>query len=163
MGGHAPAAICRRGHVLTSDAMSDRARLAPRCEKCGAEVLTRCPACERQIRGVYIDEEGYTSLLVYEVPDFCAYCGMPFPWASRQARIYQLMDLLEAEGLDPATELKVREQLEALTNPDIEEGDERKRWERVKQLAPKLWEKTGAQQILVTVVSAGLKQQLGLP
>jgi hypothetical protein len=98
----------------------------------------------------------------YSPPDFCDQCSAPFPWVSRQGRIYELMNLLEEEELDPATQLDVREQLEALSNPDIDEREAERRWRRVKNAAPGLWEKSGAQRILETVVAAAIKAQLGV-
>ena len=70
--------------------------------------------------------------------------------------------MLDDEDLDPATELSVREQLEALRDPDLSEDEQRKRWERVKSAAPGLWEKSGARAILESVVSTAIRQQLGL-
>jgi hypothetical protein len=43
----------------------------------------------------------------YAPPDFCIQCAKPFPWVSRQGRSYELMNLLDDEQLDPATELEV--------------------------------------------------------
>jgi hypothetical protein len=98
----------------------------------------------------------------YSPPDFCEDCGAPFPWLSRQGRIYLLENMLDEEALDGANRLEVQEQLEALTNPDLEEAEQERRWRRVKTLAPGFWEKSGAQKILETVVSAAIKAQLGL-
>jgi hypothetical protein len=99
----------------------------------------------------------------HHAPDFCGDCGNPFPWASRQARIYELMNLLDAEQLDPAAELKVREQLQALADADEDEEAEEAHWQRVKQLAPTLREKSGAQQIITTLVLSEARVRLGLP
>jgi hypothetical protein len=155
------AAICRRGHVVTTNA--DSALRTPRCAICGAEVLTECPRCQKMIRGSYFVPGfiGFTEN--YESPDFCADCGHPFPWASRQARIWELMNLLEAEQLDPAAELAVREQLQALATIDVEDAEQEGGWERVRRLAPTLWEKTGVQQIVTTLVLAEARVRLGLP
>jgi hypothetical protein len=161
MGTYMPGAICRRGHVITSDTTTS-GRLTSRCGECGAEVLTTCPACGKQIRGDY-KVPGVLDLTGgYKAPSFCGDCGAPFPWVGRQGRIYELMNRLDQEDLDPATELTVREQLEALANPDIDEDEELRRWERVKKLAPDFWEKAGARAILVTLVSAYIKDKLGL-
>ena len=72
------------------------------------------------------------------------------------------MNLLDEEELDPATELEVREQLEALTNPELDEAEQERRWKQVREKAPGLWEKSGARSILESVVSAALKAALGL-
>jgi hypothetical protein len=72
------------------------------------------------------------------------------------------MNLLEEEKPDSATELEVREQLEKLTNPDLDQKDAERLWKRVREAAPTLWEKAGAQRILETVVNAAIKSQLGV-
>ncbi len=114
------------------------------------------------IRGHYLVEGviGFSS--DYEPPQFCADCGTPFPWVGRQGRIYELMNRLDEEQLDAATELAVREQLEALTSHDLDEDEELRRWERIRKLAPEFWAKAGAQTILTTVVTAVLKDRLGV-
>jgi hypothetical protein len=128
-------------------------------------VLTECPYCGQIIRGWYF-VPGFIGVSEdYSAPDFCGDCGNAFPWASRQARIYELMNLLDAEGLDAAAELKVREQLQALADAASEEDEEAEeaRWQRIKRLAPTLWEKSGAQQIITTLVLAEARTRLGLP
>jgi hypothetical protein len=67
-----------------------------------------------------------------------------------------------AMARDPADELAAREQLQALVSPDLDEDEERRRWERVRKAAPGLWEKSGARSILDSVISAAVKAQLGL-
>jgi hypothetical protein len=160
-GYYLPAAICRRGHVITTNAKSSLNM--PRCSTCGAEVLTACPNCNNAIRGSYIVPGVIGFGPDYTPPDFCGDCGNPFPWASRQARIYELMNLLDEEHLDPAAELAVREQLQALASADVDDEEQAGRWERVKRLAPSLWEKSGAQQIITTLVLAEARAHLGLP
>jgi hypothetical protein len=54
------------------------------------------------------------------------------------------------------------EQLEVLADPDLDEEEWAARWQRVKGLAPALWKKTGVQKIVVTLVTATAKRQLGL-
>jgi hypothetical protein len=86
-------------------------------------VINGCEQCDQKIRGVEIDPE----VLIIggdaaPPPRFCDGCGAPFPWVDRQGRIYELQNLLEREQLDAATELFVREQLDALANPDLPEA-----------------------------------------
>jgi hypothetical protein len=163
MGEYRQAAVCKRGHVESSD-VSLRGGVVPeRCPECGAKVLTRCPSCNTRVRGrYYVEGVLGGGARNYEPPSFCDKCGGPFPWVDRQGRIYQLENLLDDEDLDPATELSVREQLEALRDPDLSEDEQRRRWERVKRGAPGLWEKSGARSIVESVVSAAIRQQLGL-
>jgi len=71
------------------------------------------------------------------------------------------MNLLESENLDPAAELSAREHLEALTDSALPDAEQEGRWRTVKQLAPGLWERSGARAIIETVVSAGIRSGLG--
>ena len=89
-------------------------------------------------------------------------CGSPFPWVGRQGRIHELENLLDAEDLDPADELVVREQLRALASEDLDVEEQTRRWKRVKKLAPGLLQKAGAQRIFESVATAAVPQQLGL-
>jgi len=149
------AAVCRRGHVFTAHA--ERAAEVPhRCVTCGAEVIIECPACGKRIRGLPFNVNAK-----YRPPDFCDDCGTPFPWLTRAGHIYQLENLLDEADLDAATRLQVREELDALAQPDLTDEEQRKRWERVKKLAPAVWD--SGQKILVNVVSETIQKSLGLP
>jgi hypothetical protein len=154
-----PAAVCRRGHVESINTET-RTEIAPRCAECGAEILTGCPSCGGRIRGHFSVPGVIGFGGSFEPPRFCDFCGAPFPWLDRQGRIYELENLLTRENLDPADELTVKEQLEALANPDLDEEEAKRRWQRVKRLAPGLWE--SGKPILDSVVSAAIKAQLGL-
>jgi hypothetical protein len=156
MASYRPAAICRRGHVITG-AIDPTNPVQQRCHTCGAQVLTKCEGCGARLRGLPERVAGRLT-----PPDFCDECGSPHPWLTRQGRIYMLQNMLDEESLDPALALEVREQLEALTDPDLEESEQRERWERVRQLAPTFWDKSGAQKVLETVVSSAIKSGLGL-
>lgn len=157
VGEYRPAAVCRRGHVETSDTVL----ISPstRCPDCGAQVLTACTNCSKRIRGDY-HVEGVVGVGNYTPPDFCDFCGAPHPWATRQARLYELENILDEQNLDPADELSVREQLQALRQPDISEEEQRERWQSIKKLAPGLTE--AGTRIIETVVSAAIRSQLGL-
>ena len=141
------AAVCRRGHVATID-LDRRAQgeLLLRCTTCGAEILTWCPKCGTRIKGRHIPT-GVAVAGKYVPPDFCDFCGAPFPWVGRRGRIYELENLLLAgENLDPAIELDLRECLKALATMDPEDlGSEKevKLWQRIRAAAPTLWEKLG--------------------
>ncbi len=152
------AAICRRGHWISFDISR---RSADFCPKCGAAVITACDSCGTGLLGVEINPD--VLIIGGEAPDpprFCEKCAAPFPWLDREGRIHELQNRLEREELDPATTLTVREQLDALLDPELTEQEQQQRWERVRRLAPGLWSRS--QNILESVVSATIKQQLGL-
>lgn len=96
-------------------------------------------------------------------PSFCDDCGSPFPWAGREAHIYQLQNLLDAENLDPADVLVVREQLQALMDGELGEAEQATRWQRVKAAAPGFLEKAATQPIVTSLLTAWVKKEIGLP
>ena len=66
------------------------------------------------------------------------------PWLSRQGRIYQLQNLLDEEGLDPATELRVREFLQELADSDPDNPNEVNWWQGSVRGRRRLGEELGA-------------------
>ena len=153
------AAICRRGHLESLD-MSVWAP-SPRCTTCGAVVLQSCPQCQARIRGL---RRGSGAVLPHwEAPPFCDNCGSPFPWAGREARIYQLQNLLDEEELDPADDLVVREQLQSLLNADLDEKEQVKRWKRIASKAPGFLDKAASQPIVQSLASTAVKVALDWP
>jgi hypothetical protein len=150
------AAVCRRGHVETG-MMDDPSRVSPRCDECGARVITNCQQCDAPIRGL-IRGGTWTG---YDPPEFCFACGSPHPWASRQSRFYELENLLDEQNLDPADELKVRDELEALrSEPSADEKTELRRWETIQKYAPGLMQ--AGERIIESVVTAAIKAHLGI-
>lgn len=155
---YSKAAYCRRGHWTAWHAHE----ATDFCPKCGAGVIAACDSCGGFIPG--LDQTPSDVVVIgfggEERPSFCGHCGAPFPWIDRAGRIYELQNLLEQEHLDAATELTVREQLEALLDPDLSEEEQQRGWERVRRHAPGLWQ--SGRGILESVVSAAVKQQMGL-
>lgn len=159
MGTYMSAAVCRRGHVIT-DRMEHHGQIGERCTTCGGRILTACPECGYRLRGDY-EVEGVMFIGEPSRPSFCDKCGAAFPWVDRQGRIYELQNRLDDEGLDPATELLVREQLEALMDPDMDEDEAARVWKRVIGLAPGFWEKSGVRKIIESLATAYVLKQLG--
>jgi hypothetical protein len=152
------AAICRRGHVLTSD-LSTHGAVSPRCRECGAPILTTCVNCGGRIQGLVVTR--YGAVYGYGAPEFCDLCGAPHPWASRQARLYELQNMLDEQDLDEASRLTVREQLEALQDTEhMSEKEQEERWLRIKRLAPGLV--SAGSRIVESVASGAIKDALGL-
>ena len=160
MGSYVPAAVCRRGHVATSDATL--IEFGERCSDCGARILTQCPACDHRIRGDYKTPGVISAGGSYDPPKFCDNCGAPFPWVGRQERIWELQNLLdEDEALDEATRLWVEEQLQAVIASDPTDEKEQKRlWNGIAQHAPRLWENDRTRRILDTLITETVKRGL---
>jgi Uncharacterized protein conserved in bacteria (DUF2321) len=100
----------------------------------------------------------------YEAPRFCDGCGEPYPWATRQDRIYQLENLLDEEDIDEPTRLLVRQDLERLRVEGAELGRDAELdiWRRVENRAPGLLG-GAAWNIAQGLISAYARQRLGLP
>ncbi|MFQ5663042.1 MAG: DUF2321 domain-containing protein [Terriglobia bacterium] len=74
--------VCEKGHELAAEYSPPSLETRPFCHICGAPTLSECPrsACAKPIRK-YQKGGGFFWRDV-PVPDFCADCGAPFPWAS---------------------------------------------------------------------------------
>lgn len=161
------AAVCTRGHVVTSALEPHSEDVVPSfCRRCGARVLTHCDDCQASVLGVvgtisrrlvYNDEGGseWATVVVAGVgswrrrrrytPDpFCWSCGRPYPWATREQLIGKLHSLVDDQGddLGEGDRQAVNERLTVL----VESAGEVSNEERVKagllirRLAPKMWE-----------------------
>jgi hypothetical protein len=99
----------------------------------------------------------------YSAPNFCDRCGAPYPWASRQARIYELENLLDQENIDDADRLVVTAHLRRLQelDPDEDEEQVRKLWQHVKRRAPGLFAGP-AKRILDTAIDHAMRRALGI-
>ena len=116
-----------------------------------------CRNCSTQIPGNPLGVSGR-----YRPPDFCVSCGHPFPWLSRRGLLYELENRLLSGELDPADELVVREQLAALAGPDLDDDEQVRRWQRIAGVIPDFWERSGAKQIVVNVMTAYVRNKVGV-
>ena len=96
-------------------------------------------------------------------PDpFCFQCGAPHRWSTREQRVRHLENLLEFDDLDDATQLTVIEELAVLAAPvdEVSDDDRARAGERLRGLAPRLWE--AGMPVIQTVLTEAAKRQLGL-
>ncbi len=152
------AAICKRGHVYTSDL--HQMPKTQKCQTCGAQIITQCQNCNVSVRGTEVYEHVGGWAGSYDPPDFCFNCGTPFPWVSRQGRIYQLQNILDEQDMDEATRLKVREQLESLLDQDVNEDKEIKIWKSIKGKSPELI--SAGMPIIKTIATQAILKATGL-
>lgn len=167
------AAVCKRGHTITSsldspDTVSDWALSSSRdrlyiqetnfCPSCSAPVIRACETCKTPILG---GTKG--AVARFQPKSFCHHCGSAYPWATREARIGQIYNLLDFEELDEADRLRAAEALSVLSLPETDADHEElvHAGETFKRLAPKAWET--AKPVLMGLLSALLRERLGLP
>jgi hypothetical protein len=163
--GYYYAAFCRRGHV--ADALIEVGHSSPgpplpeRCGECVARILISCPQCDQRIRGV---AKGVI-VAQWDPDEFCGKCGAPYPWASRQAMVYDIENRLdEDDSLSEGDRRALREKMAALQEPASGAGVERRQLRALQALrtgAPKVW--AGAQPILVQIATSWMKKEMGLP
>lgn len=73
--------VCVNGHQITSMAKSAPELTSPHCDQCGAVTITKCPKCDKDIKGYYhsnIVSGGRTA-----IPPYCKECGAAFPWKDK--------------------------------------------------------------------------------
>ena len=68
--------ICKKGHILTSD-ITKSPISANYCAKCGSEIISECPSCNKTLESPYI----VTSIKSFQ---HCKNCGKPYPWHNQQ-------------------------------------------------------------------------------
>jgi len=95
-------------------------------------------------------------------PSFCDGCGSAFPWATREERIYELENLLDEEDIDEADRAVIQEALGRLRNANLSERDEKQAWETIKRRAGRAVTSGPVPRVIEGLVSAALRQQLGL-
>ena len=151
------AAICTRGHVVTSVLEEPAGK---HCSECGAPVVTACGACGARIRGVLI-VRGVVGLGPdYEPPGFCDNCGAAHPWVGRQQRLYELANLAEhQEGIDEATMLWLRERLAAIQAINaMDTKAQAGAWQEIKDHARPLWDNPIAAEVIGGLLTEAVKR-----
>jgi hypothetical protein len=98
--GHDVMQVCRNGHNITSMLESEPSRGKAFCPDCGGGTLSACPSCSKSIPGNDWDA-GFVTLSELRPPNFCQYCGAPFPWTAERLAVADEMisdlDRLNAE------------------------------------------------------------------
>ena len=89
--------VCLNGHVINDEVGNELGRNKNFCDICGIKTVTSCAECQCPIPGTLRDSLGIAgSGLRRSAPDFCQYCGEPFPWTGKKEA-----KQLEAEAEKP--------------------------------------------------------------
>jgi hypothetical protein len=105
----AKAVVCESGHLVTSNAESEKGPVTPYCMTCGKKIIDKCQHCGQDIPGeefaetngleITYDGMGTTSGPLHEslgfrgVPKYCPSCGKPYPWT--QSAIEAALDYID--------------------------------------------------------------------
>lgn len=151
------AAICERGHVISSAGLVDTRH----CPTCGARIVTRCPHCLAMIPGREFRRGVIGARPTYERPAFCVECGGAYPWASRQERLWELENQLNADPLlSAADRLTIHEQMDELRAADLTEAQQTERWKRLEAIAPQALKRSA--NLVEAVGTAWILKRLGV-
>jgi hypothetical protein len=145
--------ICLNGHVIR-----DLTSSPPRyCGRCGAGVISSCPACGEEIRDSL--PEGVAVTYRGRAPAFCQECGKPYPWI--EARLEEATKLIDMSEVPRAEKEALREDLGALTG---DAPGSNVAAIRVKKFLAKASAETASalRSILVEVATEATKKMLGL-
>ena len=151
------AQICENGHVTNGHVRDYPAHNQVHCDKCGSRTITKCPACETEIRGAY-NVPGVIGFSDYAAPAFCYKCGEPFPWTAATLRAAEdLADEMDALSAGEKESLKK-------TLPDLVRETPRARLAEtrfkkfMKKAGKESWE--GMRAILTDIVSETVRKTL---
>lgn len=87
------AAICERGHVAgrVIEVNSFLDEVGKYCQECGASIHGSCPNCFLTLTPLGTQQQ---------IPAFCKQCGLPYPWATREQRVFHVQNVLAKATLD---------------------------------------------------------------
>ena len=92
--------------------------------------------------------------------DFCSRCGSPGPWLSRAKLIQWLKVQVQESNLEVARRLELKEVLDRIADMASDDTKAAAGWERLRSLAPKVWEK--ARPVIDVLAAEVVKKALGL-
>ena len=115
MGYYTNAAICKNGHVDTSDTSSGIS--GKFCKTCGAEIINKCPQCGAEIQGDY--KAGIAIInLGYTPPSYCHNCGKPYPWTEANIEAAKML-IEDMEELSEEEKRKMSESIDKIIITNI--------------------------------------------
>ncbi len=88
--------VCKNGHVLLSRHLIEEKEC---CEKCGAEMIDKCPSCQSAIREWHLPASRLDPPK-YERASYCRKCGEPYPWTKAAIKATSALIAEEAELSD---------------------------------------------------------------
>lgn len=133
------AAVCRRGHVRSSDLRLSTPGKGMNCEECGAPILQRCPTCNARILGELF-VQGVLTVSSWTPNDFCDQCAAPMPWAAWRSRVWHVANQAGKMTTDGRAQLRVEELFGELAarGLELDLDEEVTTWAVILDLVPSL-------------------------
>ncbi len=158
MGYYMNAAICKNGHVDTSDTSSGVS--GKFCKICGAEIINKCPQCGVEIQGDYRTTGVVMLGFAYAPPSYCHNCGKPYPWTL--ARIEAAKMLIE--DMDELSDEEKQRMSESVDKIISDSPYTEVSANRIKKCLVKISKGSASmfRDILVNIASEAAKKYLGL-
>lgn len=108
---HLKSAVCKNGHLLTTTLLPEQTCIYTYCPQCGEEIILSCQNCGKSIPGGWgtiteiqdsfgerEDRKLHPLSEKEPIPNYCPYCGKPYPWTEKFLKDYQnLLNLYEDE------------------------------------------------------------------
>lgn len=108
---HLKSAVCKNGHLLTTTLLPEQTCIYTYCPQCGEEIIISCQHCGKnipggwgtitEIRDSFGERESqklYPLSKEESIPNYCPYCGEPYPWTEKFLNDYKtLLNLYEDE------------------------------------------------------------------
>ena len=159
MGHYKTAAICKNGHIVTSDISNGLQSTF--CKQCGMEVISQCQnnTCNAAIQGKY-EVPGVINLCKRTSPSYCHACGKPYPWTEKKIQAAKML-VEDMDELSQEDKKKLSENIDnIITDTPLTEVSAN----RIKKGLMKVSKETAKafRDILVSIASEVAKKSLGL-
>lgn len=87
--------VCSNGHITNYTLIPFNDADSKFCTECGEPTIARCQNCKAPIQGG--SNNPYVVVIAELIaPQFCQYCGKPFPWT--QSQLHAAKQLIQLEG-----------------------------------------------------------------
>jgi len=151
------AQICLNGHIINNSSMTFPSSNKKRCPDCGSETITKCLACNQDIRGYHFVPGviGFGGL--EKAPGFCEHCGKPYPWT--ESRLEAARDLAGQLDLDIPERTLLEKSIEEIVRDTPRAPAEAVRFKGVVEKA-KPWALAAFREVLISVVSEPVKKMI---
>lgn len=115
--------VCINGHQITASYSENPVFRKDHCPACGKITIHKCPNCDNDIKGKYVNPKVAVIGVKTKVPHYCDNCGEPFPWTKSSIEaVKEISEELEGLSEKEHSDLKENIDLVLTDNPKTELG-----------------------------------------